>query len=164
MLPVVGAFVDRSPRKKWNMGGFAFAGAFFAALLFFLEGDNWQIGAVAVVLSSILGGCSLVAYYAILVDISTEDERDHASSRGWAFGYLGGGVLLAINLGVYLGHDAIGLGEAMAVRLSLLSAALWWAGFTIIPLVRLHNYAAGQRGRRPRAACSSAASASCSRR
>jgi UMF1 family MFS transporter len=141
VLPVVGAFVDRSPRKKWNMGGFAFAGAFFAALLFFLEGDNWQIGAVAIVLSSILGGCSLVAYYAILVDISTEDERDHASSRGWAFGYLGGGVLLAINLGVYLGHDAIGLGEAMAVRLSLLSAALWWAGFTIIPLVRLHNYA-----------------------
>ena len=141
VLPVVGAFVDRSPRKKWNMGGFAFAGAFFAALLFFLEGDNWQLGAIAVVLSSILGGCSLVAYYAILVDISTEDERDHASSRGWAFGYLGGGVLLAINLGVYLGHDTIGLGEAMAVRLSLLSAALWWAGFTIIPLVRLHNYA-----------------------
>ena len=141
VLPIVGAFVDRSPRKKWNMGGFAFAGAFFAALLFFLEGDSWQIGAVAIVMSSILGGCSLVAYYAILVDISTEDERDHASSRGWAFGYLGGGVLLAINLGVYLGHDAIGLGEAMAVRLSLLSAALWWAGFTIIPLVRLHNYA-----------------------
>ncbi len=141
VLPVVGAFVDRSPRKKWNMAGFAFAGAFFAAMLFFLEGDKWQVGAIAVVLSSVLGGCSLVAYYAILVDISTEDERDHASSRGWAFGYLGGGLLLAINLGMYLGHDAIGLGESLAVRLSLLSAAMWWAGFTIIPLVRLHNYA-----------------------
>jgi UMF1 family MFS transporter len=140
VLPVVGAFVDRSSRKKWNMAGFAFAGSFFAAMLFFLEGDNWQIGAIAVVLSSILGGCSLVAYYAILVDISTEDERDAVSSRGWAFGYLGGGLLLAINLGMYLGHDAIGLGEGMSVRLSLLSAALWWAGFTIIPLVRLHNY------------------------
>ena len=45
--------------------------------------------------SSILGGCSLVSYYAILVDISTEDERDRVSSRGWAFGYLGGGLLLA---------------------------------------------------------------------
>ena len=45
-------------------------------------------------LSSILGGCSLVSYYAILVDISTEDERDRVSSRGWAFGYLGGGLLL----------------------------------------------------------------------
>ena len=123
------------------MGGYAWAGAFFAALLFFMQGDSWQIGAVAVVMSSILGGCSLVAYYAILVDISTEDERDRASSRGWAFGYLGGGLLLAINLGVYLGHDAIGLGEAMAVRLSLLSAALWWAGLHDHPAVRLHNYA-----------------------
>jgi UMF1 family MFS transporter len=79
--------------------------------------------------------------FAILVDISTEDERDDVSSRGWAFGYLGGGLLLAINLGMFLGHDAIGLGKGMAVRLSLLSAALWWAGFTLIPLIRLHNHA-----------------------
>ncbi len=141
VLPVVGAFVDRSPRKKWHMGRYAWAGAFFCSLLFFMQGESWQLGAVAIVLASILGGCSLVSYYAILVDISTEDERDHVSSRGWAFGYLGGGILLALNLAVYLGHDTIGLGEGMAVRLSLLSAAVWWAGFTIIPMVRLRNYA-----------------------
>jgi MFS transporter, UMF1 family len=142
VLPIVGAFVDRSDRKKWHMGGYAFAGSFFAALLFFVQGESWQLGAVAVVLSSILGGCSLVAYYAILVDISTESERDRASSRGWAWGYLGGGLLLLLNLTVYTLHDSLGLGEAMAVRLSLLSAALWWAGFTLIPLVRLHDYPA----------------------
>ena len=165
MLPVVGAFVDRSPRKKWNMGGFAFAGAFFAALLFFLEGDNWQLGAVAVVLSSILGGCSLVAYYAILVDISTEDERDRASSRGWAFGYLGGGLLL---------RDQPRRRTSATTRSA--SARRWRCGSRCSRprcggpgsrssrCVRLHNYAAGQRGRREPAACSSAASASCSRR
>jgi UMF1 family MFS transporter len=142
VLPVVGAFVDRSSHKKWNMAGFAFAGSFFCMLLFFLQGDQWQLGAFAVVASSILGGCSLVAYYAILVDISTEEERDAASSRGWAFGYLGGGLLLAINLGMYLGHDAIGLGEEMAVRLSLLSAGVWWALFTLIPLIRLRDHPA----------------------
>ena len=141
ILPVVGAFVDRSGRKKWHMGAYAFAGSFFAALLFFMQGQSWQLGAVAVVLSSILGGCSLVAYYAILVDISTEDERDHASSKGWAWGYLGGGLLLLVNLVVYTMHDTFGLAEGMSVRLSLLSAALWWAGFTIIPLVRLRHYA-----------------------
>jgi MFS transporter, UMF1 family len=140
VLPVVGAFVDRSPRKKWHMGGYAWAGSLFCALLFFLRGESWQIGAVAIVLASILGGCSLVGYYAILVDISTEDERDHVSSRGWAFGYLGGGLLLAVNLAMFLGHDAIGLEKGMSVRLSLLSAALWWAGFTVIPMVRLRNY------------------------
>jgi UMF1 family MFS transporter len=137
ILPVIGAVADRSARKKWHMGGFAWAGALAGALLFFLRGDHWQLGAVAVVVSSILGGCSLVSYYAILVDISTEDERDLASSRGWAFGYLGGGILLLVNLVIVQGHDAFGLGKELAVRLSLLSAAVWWALFTIIPVRRL---------------------------
>ncbi|TIC86466.1 MFS transporter [Nocardioides sp. GY 10127] len=140
VLPVVGAFVDRSRRKKLHMAGFAWAGSFFAAMLFFLQGDAWQIGAVAVVASSLLGGCSLVSYYAILVEISTEDERDHVSSRGWAWGYLGGGLLLLVNLILFLGHDAFGLTSEMAVRVSLLSAAVWWAAFTVIPFVRLRNY------------------------
>jgi UMF1 family MFS transporter len=141
LLPIVGAFVDRSAHKKLHMAAFAWTGATFAALLFFLRGDHWQLGAVAVVVSSILAGCSLISYYAILVDISTEEERDRASSRGWAWGYLGGGLLLAVNLVMFLAHDTFGLSESMAVRLSLLSAAVWWAAFTVIPFVRLRDYA-----------------------
>ena len=141
VLPVVGAFVDRSPRKKVHMATFAWLGAAFASLLFFMADDNWQLGAVAVVASSVLAGCSLVSYYAILVDISTEEERDRASSRGWAFGYLGGGVLLLLNLVLVLQPGLFGVDKAMAVRISLLSAAVWWAGFTIIPFVRLRNHA-----------------------
>jgi MFS transporter, UMF1 family len=139
LLPVVGAMVDRSPRKKLHMGGYGWAASFFCCLLFFIDGTSWQFGSVAFVLASILGGCSLVSYYAILVDISTEQERDDVSSRGWAFGYVGGGLLLVVNLAMFLGHDAIGLSESLAVRLSLLSAGLWWAGFTVIPMVRLRN-------------------------
>ncbi|MDE0775276.1 MFS transporter [Nocardioides sp.] len=139
VLPVVGAVVDRSARKKMHMAGFAWAGAASASLLFFLRGDQWQVGAVAVVVSSVLAGCSLVSYSAILVDISTEDERDHVSSRGWAFGYLGGGTLLLVNLVLVQGNDLFGLDREMAVRISLLSAALWWAGFTLIPYLRLRN-------------------------
>ncbi|MFT4289344.1 MFS transporter [Nocardioides sp.] len=142
ILPIVGAMVDRSGRKKMHMAWFAWSGSFFAALLFFLRGEQWQLGAVAVVVSSILGGCSLVSYYAIMVDISEEHERDAVSSRGWAFGYVGGGLLLLVNLGMVLGHDALGMDKELAVRLSLLSAALWWAGFTIIPVVRLRDYPA----------------------
>ncbi len=141
VLPVIGTVVDRSPRKKLHMVTYAWAGAAFGCLLFFLQGDQWQLGAVAVVVSSILAGCSLVSYYAILVDISTAEERDDASSRGWAWGYLGGGVLLALNLVLFLGHDSFGLSKAMSVRISLLSASVWWAAFTIIPWVRLRNYA-----------------------
>jgi UMF1 family MFS transporter len=141
LLPVVGAMVDRSPRKKWHMAGFGWAGAFFTALLFLMRGDQWQLAAFAIVMSSILGGCSLVSYYAILVDISTADERDEVSSRGWAWGYLGGGLLLALNLVIVLLHGSLGLDKELAVRISLLSAALWWAGFTIIPARRLRNHA-----------------------
>ncbi|MFL6156943.1 MAG: MFS transporter [Marmoricola sp.] len=141
VLPVVGSFVDRSAHKKWHMAMYAWSGAAVGALLFFLAGDHWQLGAVAVVLSSILAGCSLVSYYAILVDISTADERDRASSRGWAWGYLGGGLLLALNLVLFLGHDTFGLSKSMSVRISLLSAALWWAAFTVIPFLRLRDYA-----------------------
>lgn len=140
VLPVVGAMVDRSPRKKLHMAGFAWAGAGCAALLFLMHDDQWQIGAVAIVLSSVLAGCSLVSYSAILVDISTVDERDRVSSMGWAFGYLGGGLLLLANLVLVQGHDLFGIGKELAVRLSLLSAAAWWAGFTLIPFRRLRNY------------------------
>ncbi|HEY6932151.1 MAG TPA: MFS transporter, partial [Marmoricola sp.] len=140
LLPVVGAFVDRSRHKKRHMAAYAWTGSAFAALLFFLRGDNWQLGAVAVVMSSVLAGCSLVSYYAILVDISTEDERDRASSRGWAWGYIGGGLLLLLDLVVFLGHDRFGLSQELAVRVSLLSAAVWWAAFTIIPAVRLRDH------------------------
>jgi UMF1 family MFS transporter len=139
ILPIVGAMVDRSSRKKFHMAGFAWAGAFFAGLLFFMEGENWQLGAVCIVMASVLAGCSLISYSAILCDISTEEERDRVSSRGWAFGYLGGGLLLVVNLALVLGNDAIGLSTGMAVRISLLTAALWWAGFTIIPFRRLKN-------------------------
>ncbi|MBO9521065.1 MAG: MFS transporter [Nocardioidaceae bacterium] len=142
LLPVVGAFVDRSARKKRQMAAYAWAGAFFGALLFFLQDDQWQLGAFAVVAASILAGCSLVCYNAILVDISTEEERDRASSRGWAWGYLGGGILLALNLVLFLGHDTFGLSKSMAVRVSLLSAAVWWAAFTLIPFLRLRDYPA----------------------
>lgn len=138
VLPLVGAIVDRSARKKLHMAGFAWAGAACASMLFFLRGDQWQVGAVAAVLSSVLAGCSLVSYSAILVDISTEDERDEVSSRGWAFGYLGGGTLLLVNL-VMVQVQPFGLDQELAVRLSLLSAALWWAGFTVIPFLGLRN-------------------------
>src|SRR5690606_25820607 len=76
---------------------------------------------------------------AILIEISTPDERDRVSSRGWAFGYVGGGILLAVNLGMVSYHEALGLSTEWAVRLSLLSAGLWWGAFTIIPYLGLKD-------------------------
>jgi UMF1 family MFS transporter len=133
VLPVVGAAADRSAQKTSIMAGFAWAGSFFAALMFFVTGTDWQLGVVLLFAANLCLGSSLVVYDAILCEIAEPDERDRVSSRGWARGYLGGGILLAVNLAVVTLHDSLGLGTAMAVRLSLLSAALWWAAFTFIP-------------------------------
>ena len=139
VLPVVGAAADRSAKKKSIMAGFAWAGSFFAALMFFVTGTDWQLGVVLLFAANICLGSSLVVYDAILCEIAEPDERDRVSSQGWARGYLGGGLLLAINLGVVTFHDSLGLSTTMAVRLSLLSAALWWAAFTFIPYRGIRN-------------------------
>jgi len=139
VLPVVGAAADRSARKTQLLGRFAWAGSACAALMFLVTGDNWQLGALLLLGANIALGSSLVVYDAILCEISTPDERDRVSSRGWALGYLGGGLLLAINLGLVTFADALGLGTGLAVRISLLSAAAWWAGFTLIPYLGLRN-------------------------
>ena len=139
VLPVVGAAADRSSRKKTVMAGFAWAGSLAAGLMFFVTGSDWQLGAALLFVANICLGSSLVVYDAILCEIATPDERDRVSSRGWALGYLGGGLLLALNLAVVTLHDSLGLSTGMAVRLSLLSAALWWAGFTLVPYLGVRN-------------------------
>lgn len=139
LLPVVGAVADRSARPKHLMAGFAWVGAVAAASMFFVTGTNWQLGALLQLVASICLGASLVVYDAILVVIATPDERDRVSSRGWALGYLGGGLLLAVNLALVSGHQALGLDQGQAVRLSLLMAGLWWGGFTLIPFLGLRN-------------------------
>jgi UMF1 family MFS transporter len=139
-LPVIGAMADRTARKKELLAGFAWSGAAFASLLFFVTGDNWELGAVAFLVANFLFGASTVVNDSILIFIADEDERDRVSSRGWAFGYAGGGLLLALNFGLVTFHDALGISEGMAVRISMLSAALWWAGFTWIPYLRLRHH------------------------
>jgi UMF1 family MFS transporter len=107
--------------------------------MFFVTGGDWQLGVVLLFVANICLGSSLVVYDAILCEIAGPDERDRVSSRGWALGYLGGGLLLAVNLAVVTLHDSLGIGTGMAVRLSMLSAAVWWAAFTIIPYRGIHN-------------------------
>jgi MFS transporter, UMF1 family len=142
LLPLLGAVADRTQRKKDLLAGFAWAGAAAAAVLFFVTGDNWQLGAVTFIVANICFGASTVFNDAILCLISDETERDRVSSRGWAFGYAGGGLLLAVNFVMVNLHDAFGMSQGMAVRLSMLSAALWWAAFTLIPFTRLRNHPA----------------------
>ena len=139
LLPPLGATMDRTPHKKKWLGGFAWAGAGFGSLLWFCRDGNWEIGAVAIVGANLFLAASMVVNDSILPLISDEENRDRVSSRGWAWGYLGGGLLLVVNLALFT-MLPFGLTEGEATRISMLSACIWWAGFTFIPFLRLNDH------------------------
>jgi len=139
VLIFIGALADRSPRPVRLFATFAWAGAAAASAMFLVSGDNWALGVLLLIFANLCLGSSLVIYDALLCRIAGPDERDRVSSRGWAWGYLGGGLLLAVNLGLLTLDDQLGISQGMAVRISLLSAGLWWGAFTIIPVVGLRD-------------------------
>ena len=139
VLIFIGAVADRSPRPVRLFAMFAWAGAAAASAMFLIAGDNWLLGVVLLMFANLCLGSSLVIYDSLLCRIASPDERDRVSSRGWAWGYLGGGLLLAVNLGLLTLGAQIGISAEMAVRISLLSAGLWWGAFTIIPVVGMRD-------------------------
>lgn len=144
VLPLTGAIADRTQHKRRMLGLFAFTGAAATALLALVTGTNWRLGVVLFIVATTGYYASVVIYYSVLPEIATADERDRLSSRGWAFGFLGGGIALAVNLATYLGRDALGLSESAAVRVCFVTAGLWWAAFTLIPLSRMRSYQPSQ--------------------
>ncbi len=140
VLPVVGAIADRTQRKKQLLATFAYLGAFATMGLFFVQGGSYLLGGALFVVANVAFGASAVVYNAFLPEIAEPDERDRVSARGWAMGYLGGGLLLAANLVLFIAHDALGVSEGEAVRICLLSAGVWWAAWTVIPLRRLRQH------------------------
>lgn len=139
ILPIIGAVADYTHLKKRIMGVFAYVGAFATMGLYFLAGTNYLLGGVLFLVANLSFGASMVCYNAFLPDIAEPDERDKVSSIGWATGYLGGGLLLALNLVFYTLREQFGVAQGDAVRISLASAGLWWALFTLIPLSTLVN-------------------------
>ncbi len=139
VLIFIGALADRSPKPVRLFATFAWSGAAAATAMFLVSGNSWALGVVLLVFANLCLGSSLVIYDSLLCRIAKPDDRDRVSSRGWAWGYLGGGVLLALNLGLLTLDKQLGISAQMAVRISLLSAGLWWAIFTIIPVVGLRD-------------------------
>jgi UMF1 family MFS transporter len=137
LLPILGALGDYSNLKKRLMLLFCYTAVTANALLFFISGNLYLLGGLLFIIANVCFGASMVFYNAFLPEITTEDQRDKVSSRGYAYGYFGGGLLLALNLVVVLGAERLGISAGMAVRLSFLSAAVWWGGFAIITFRRL---------------------------
>lgn len=138
-LPILGAIADYSHAKKFLMGLFAYIGAVATMGMFFVQGDGYLLGGALLLVANLAFGASVVFYNAFLPEIASPERRDAVSSQGWAMGYLGGGLLLLANLVLFNSREALGVPTDVAVRISLLSAGVWWAGFTLIPLFALRR-------------------------
>jgi len=145
LSPVLGAVSDYVAAKKRMLGASMIVGAVAVAGMFFVQQGDYRLALVLFVISLIGATASTIFYDALLPHIAAEDEIDRVSSAGYAVGYIGGGLLLALNLAWILKPGWFGLPTGAALssaqktlptRLALLSVAVWWLVFSI-PLFRL---------------------------
>ena len=167
--PVLGAIADFSAAKKKFLIGFAYTGSLFATLLYFCTaGDVW-LTLLLFVGSQVCFVAANVFYDAFLPQITTPERLDAVSSRGYAFGYVGGALQFAIALALVaisqfqelpinagsrlqfaialaLGtmHDVIGISESMAARIGIGMAGIWWAGWTLFTVKFLKESRGGE--------------------
>jgi UMF1 family MFS transporter len=136
LSPILGAMADYAGLKMKFLAAFVALGVPATAAMYFIGRGDWTLAVALFVLGNIAVTGSLVFYESLLPHIAREDERDMVASAGFALGYLGGGLLLALNL-LWIAKPAwFGLSsETMASRLSFLSVAIWWLVFSI-PLFR----------------------------
>ncbi len=139
LLPLLGALADSTGWKKRLLLLFAYLGAAATVGLYWVEGERVLLGGALFVLANFCFGASIVMYNAYLPELAAPEERDAVSSRGWALGYLGGGILLAGNLVLLNVAPQVGIEFGHAVRICLASAGLWWGIFTLIPALGLRE-------------------------
>ena len=142
--PVLGAVSDYSAAKKRFVAAFMLLGAAATAGLFLVQRGDLDLASLLFILTLVGASGSFVFYEALLPHIASAEEMDRVSSAGYALGYLGGGLLLALNLawiqkpewfGLPAGPDLSGSDATLPTRLAFVSVAVWWILFSI-PLFR----------------------------
>ena len=147
ILPLLSGIADYAGKKKFFLRLFMFIGSFSCIGLFFFTGKNIEWGIICSVLASVGYSGSLVFYDAFLNEIVTEDKRDIVSAKGYSYGYLGGVILLVINLVVIQMYDTFGLAdEGIASRIAFLTVGVWWIGFSLYSISKLPE---NPHGRKP---------------
>ncbi|MHB8789337.1 MAG: MFS transporter [Desulfobulbaceae bacterium] len=152
LAPLLGAIADFCSAKKRFLFTFCALGVSAATLLAACgPGDVW-LTILLFVLSQIGFVGANVFYDAFLPQLAEPGEEDRISSKGFAFGYAGGGLQFACALGLIAGHEALGLSASSAARIGMLTAALWWGGFALVAARYMREPRSGARlphGRRP---------------
>ncbi|MEW5984760.1 MAG: MFS transporter [Acidobacteriota bacterium] len=138
ITPVLGALADQAAMKKRMLGIFLAVGVLSTAGLWYVDRGDWVLALLLFVVSNIGAAGSLSFSDSLLPHIASADEVDRVSTSGYAIGYLGGGLLLAVNL-VWIAKPAMFAipDTQTAVKLSFLSVAVWWAVFALPIFVRV---------------------------
>lgn len=131
--PLLGAIADRAGLRKRFLAVHCYGACLFTGLLFWMKEGDWVLASILFLLANVGFTVGNAFYNSFLLEISSPGERGRISGYGWALGYLGGGALLALNLGMLKRPELFGIPtqDYLPVRFCLLSAAIWWALFSI---------------------------------
>jgi len=136
LAPVLGAISDHTGGKKWYVAFFAGMGVIGTGLFVVLGGDSYILGSALYIVGAVGFSGANVFYESLLPHIAKKGDIDQVSTRGYALGYVGGGILLVINVLWYMWPDTFFMPDKeFAVRAAFVSVSVWWALFSI-PLFR----------------------------
>lgn len=130
--PILGAVADSGGFRKKFLTLFAYLGVLSTFALFMVQQGHWLMAAVIYAAGAIGFSGSIVFYDSLLPSLADEKRIDYLSSLGYGLGYLGGGLLFAVNVLMTLKPEFFGLSSTQqAVQISFVMVALWWGGFAI---------------------------------
>jgi MFS transporter, UMF1 family len=143
MAPLLGAIADRGGKRLRFLLGFTVLGVAGSAGLYWVAQGAWQWAAAMYVAASMGFWGGMIFYDSLLIDVSPRDQYDLVSGFGYGMGYLGGGLLFAVNVWMTLQPSFFGLADAAAaVKFSFLSVAIWWSLFALPLLVGVQEQSA----------------------
>jgi UMF1 family MFS transporter len=132
LAPVLGAIADKGTSKKKFLFFFAYMGVVMTSSLYMISKGNWPLAVMLYVLASVGFAGSNIFYDSLITSVASEKRLDFVSALGFSLGYLGGGILFAINVWMTLSPETFGFADAgEAVRFSFLTVGVWWAVFSI---------------------------------
>ena len=137
LLPLLGALADRPSAKRRLLTASTTAGSVATVALACVPLGSVLAGTLAFVLANVAYGAAILAYNATLADVAQVDDRDAVSARGFAFGYAGGGFVLAIALGLLTAAEPVGFDRSTAVRIAIALSAVWWQVLGLVAVRRL---------------------------
>ena len=130
--PVLGAIADRGTAKKKFLLFFSYLGIVMTSSLYMVSMGNWQMAVMLYVLANVGFASGNIFYDSLITSVASEKRLHFVSSLGFGLGYLGGGILFALNVWMTLSPATFGFADAAgAVKFSFLTVGIWWAVFSI---------------------------------